>query len=193
MNGQKIGYIRVSSTDQNTERQLDGLELDRTFTDKVSGKSTDRPQLQEMLRFVREGDHLYVHSMDRLARNLIDLRQMVQALTKRGIRITFVKEGLTFNGEDAAMSVLLLSVMGAIAEFERAIIRERQAEGIRIARQKGVYKGRKAVLTEEQIEEVRLKIVEGIPKARIAREFGCSRETIYKYTQTEDNNLDVDI
>lgn len=183
MNGQKIGYIRVSSSDQNTERQLDGLQLDRTFTDKVSGKSTDRPQLQEMLRFVREGDHLFVHSMDRLARNLIDLRQMVQELTKRGVRITFVKEGLTFNGEDAAMSVLLLSVMGAVAEFERAIIKERQAEGIRIARAKGVYRGRKAALTDEQIEEVRQKIAAGIPKAKIAREYKCSRETVYKYTR----------
>lgn len=183
MHGQKIGYIRVSSSDQNTERQLDGLLLDRTFTDKVSGKSTDRPQLQEMLRFVREGDHLLVHSMDRLARNLIDLRQMVQELTKRGVKITFVKEGLTFNGEDAAMSVLLLSVMGAVAEFERAIIKERQAEGIRIARQKGVYKGRKAALTDDQIEEVRRKVVAGIPKARIAREYKCSRETVYKYLE----------
>lgn len=115
MNGQKIGYIRVSSAEQNTERQLDGLTMDRVFTDKISGKSTDRPQLQEMLRFVRDGDHLYVHSMDRLARNLIDLRQMVQELTGRGVRITFVKEGLVFNGDDAAMSVLLLSVMGAVA------------------------------------------------------------------------------
>lgn len=181
MNGQKIGYIRVSSSDQNTDRQLDGLMLDRTFTDKVSGKSTDRPQLQEMLRFVRDGDHLLVHSMDRLARNLIDLRQMVQDLTGRGVIITFVKEGLVFNGDDAAMSVLLLSVMGAVAEFERAILRERQAEGIRIARMKGVYKGRKAALTDEQIEEVRQKIAAGIPKAKIAREFKCSRETIYKY------------
>lgn len=181
MKGQKIGYVRVSSTDQNTERQLDGLALDRVFTDKISGKSTDRPQLQEMLRFVRDGDHLYVHSMDRLARNLIDLRQMVKDLTRRGVRIIFVKEGLTFNGEDAAMSVLLLSVMGAVAEFERAIIRERQAEGIRIAKLKGVYKGRKAALTDEQIEEVRRKIAAGIPKTRIAREYKCSRETIYKY------------
>src|ERR1035437_1798375 len=139
MAGQKIGYIRVSSAEQNTERQLEGLEMDRVVTDKVSGKSTDRPALQEMLRFVREGDHLFVHSMDRLARNLIDLRQMVQDLTDRGVKVTFVKEGLFFNGDDAAMSVLLLSVMGAVAEFERAILRERQAEGIRIAKVKGVY------------------------------------------------------
>lgn len=183
MNGQKIGYIRVSSSDQNTERQLDGIMLDRTFTDKVSGKSTDRPQLQEMMRFVRDGDYLLVHSMDRLARNLIDLRQIVQDLTGRGVRITFVKEGLTFNGEDAAMSVLLLSVMGAVAEFERAILRERQAEGIRIAKMKGVYKGRKMALTDAQVEEIRQKIAAGIPKTRIAREYKCSRETIYKYAR----------
>lgn len=181
MTGQKIGYVRVSSADQNTERQLDGLALDRVFTDKISGKSTDRPQLQEMLRFVRDGDHLFVHSMDRLARNLIDLRQMVQDLTARGVRITFVKEGLVFNGDDAAMSVLLLSVMGAVAEFERSILRERQAEGIRIAKAKGVYKGRKAALTNDQAEEARRRVAAGIPKAKVARELKCSRETLYKY------------
>ena len=181
MNGQNIGYIRVSSAEQNTERQLDGLDMNRIFTDKVSGKSVDRPALQEMLRFVREGDHLYVHSMDRLARNLIDLRQMVQDLTAKGVRITFVKENLVFNGDDAAMSVLLLSVMGAVAEFERAILRERQAEGIRNAKQKGVYKGRKASLTNDQMAEIQEKVAAGIPKARIAREYKCSRETLYKY------------
>jgi len=181
MNGQNIGYIRVSSAEQNTERQLDGLDMNRIFTDKVSGKSVDRPALQEMLRFVRDGDHLFVHSMDRLARNLIDLRQMVQDLTAKGVRITFVKENLVFNGDDAAMSVLLLSVMGAVAEFERAIIRERQAEGIRIAKQKGVYKGRKASLTNDQMAEIQEKIAAGVPKAKIAREYKCSRETLYKY------------
>jgi len=184
MNGQKVGYIRVSSADQNTERQLEGLKFDKVYTDKISGKSTDRPQLQEMLRFVREGDHLFVHSMDRLARNLIDLRQMVQDLTNRGVKVTFVKEVLTFNGDDTAMSVLLLSVMGAVAEFERAIIRERQAEGIRIAKVKGVYKGRKASLTIDQAEEVRQKVAAGIPKAKVAREYKCSRETLYKYLRS---------
>ncbi len=181
MNGQKVGYIRVSSAEQNTERQLDGITLDKIFTDKISGKSTDRPQLQEMLRFVREGDHLFVHSMDRLARNLVDLRQMVQELTNRGVKVIFVKESLTFNGDDTAMSVLLLSVMGAVAEFERAIIRERQAEGIRIAKIKGVYKGRRASLTNVQVEEVRQKVAAGVPKAKVAREYKCSRETLYKY------------
>lgn len=181
MNGQKIGYIRVSSEEQHTDRQLDGLELDRTFIDRVSGKSTDRPQLQEMLRFVRQGDSLFIHSMDRFARNLVDLRQMVTDLTGRGVRVHFVKEALTFDGDDTAMSVLLLSVMGAVAEFERSIIRERQAEGIRIAKQKGVYKGRKASITNEQAEEVRQKVAAGVPKAKLAREYKCSRETLYKY------------
>lgn len=181
MVGQKVGYIRVSSEDQNTGRQLEGLELHKTFTDKVSGKSTDRPQLQEMLRFLREGDQLFVHSMDCLARNLVDLRQMVADLTARGVKVHFTKECLTFNGDDTAMSVLLLSVMGAVAKFERAIIRERQAEGIRIAKTNGVYKGRKVSLTNEQIEEVKLKVAAGIPKAKIAREYKCNRETIYRY------------
>ena len=185
MNGQNIGYIRVSSAEQNTERQLDGLDMNRIFTDKVSGKSVDRPALQEMLRFVRDGDHLFVHSMDRLARNLIDLRQMVQDLTAKGVRVTFVKENLVFNGDDAAMSVLLLSVMGAVAEFERAILRERQAEGIRIAKQKGVYKGRKASLTNDQMVEIQEKVAAGIPKAKIAREYKCSRETLYKYLRPQ--------
>jgi DNA invertase Pin-like site-specific DNA recombinase len=181
MVGQRIGYIRVSSSDQNTERQLEGIELHRIFTDKVSGKSTDRPALQEMIRFLREGDQLFVHSMDRLARNLVDLRQMVKDLTSRGISVQFVKEGLTFTGDDGAMSVLLLSVMGAVAEFERSIIRERQAEGIKIARQKGVYKGRKASLTNDQAAEARAKIAAGVPKSKVAREYKCSRQTLYKY------------
>ena len=189
MIGHKIGYIRVSSAEQNTERQLDGLTMDRVFTDKVPGKSTDRPQLQEMLRFLREGDMLFVHSMDRLARNLVDLRQMVQDLTNRGVKVTFVKESLTFNGDDTAMSVLLLSVMGAVAEFERAIIRERQAEGIRIAKVKGIYKGRRASLTNDQAEEVRRKVAAGVPKAKVAREYKCSRETLYKYLRQIDAAL----
>lgn len=181
MIGQKIGYLRVSSEDQNISRQLEGIELDRTFVDKISGKSTDRPQLQEMLRFVREGDHLYVHAMDRLARNLIDLRQMVQDLTTQGVTVTFIKEGLTFSGNDDAMSVLLLSVMGAVAEFERTLIRERQAEGILLAKSKGVYKGRSCAMTAAQVEEAVRKVSAGVPKAKIAREFKISRETLYKY------------
>ncbi len=181
MLGQKIGYIRVSTEDQKTDRQLEGVKLDQTFIDKISGKSTDRPALQEMLRFVREGDHLFIHSMDRLARNLVDLRQMVSDLTGRGIQVSFTKENLTFSGKDDPISVLLLNVVGAVSEFERSIIHERQAEGIRIARKKGVYKGRKASLTQEQTTEAIRMVEAGIPKATVAREMKCSRETLYKY------------
>lgn len=185
MNGQKIGYTRVSDEGQNLDRQLEGHQLDRIFQDKVSGKSVDRPALQEMLRFVRDGDHLYVHSMDRLARNLMDLRQMVKDLTSRGVKITFVKEGLTFTGEDEAMSVLLLSVMGAVAEFERAVLRDRQAEGIRIAKAKGVYRGRAAALTGEQVEQAQKMVASGVPKAKVARNLSICRETLYKYLRVD--------
>ncbi|WP_019012211.1 recombinase family protein [Deinococcus aquatilis] len=180
MNGQRIGYIRVSSFDQNPDRQLNGLNLARTFTDLASGKDTQRPQLKILLEFVREGDTVVVHSMDRLARNLDDLRQLVNSLTKRGIRVAFVKEGLTFTGEESPMSTLLLSVMGAFAEFERALIRERQREGIALARKQGKYRGRKKALSPEQIEQLRTRIQAGEPKAMLARELGISRETLYR-------------
>lgn len=179
-NGQRVGYIRVSTVEQNTSRQLEGEKLDRTFEDKVSGKSVDRPQLQAMLDFVREGDTVLVHSMDRLARNLDDLRKMVRELTDRGVKIQFIKESLTFTGEDSPMANLLLSVMGAFAEFERALIRERQLEGVAIAKKKGLYKGRKPKFSEHQISEIKARAKAGEKKAALAREFEVSRETIYK-------------
>jgi DNA invertase Pin-like site-specific DNA recombinase len=185
MIGQRIGYIRVSSDDQNPERQLDGIPTDRLFIDKASGKDTTRPKLEEMLRFVREGDVVIVHSMDRLARNLDDLRHLVQDLTKRGIRVEFVKEGLHFTGEDSPMANLLLSVMGAFAEFERALIKERQREGIALAKQRDVYKGRKSSLNQAQIAEIRARAAEGENKTQLAREFCISRETLYQYLRLD--------
>lgn len=178
-NTQRIGYIRVSSDDQNPDRQLDGQHLDRIFTDKISGKSIDRPALSECLKYIRSGDTLVVHSMDRLARNLDDLRSIVKSLTDCQIRVEFIKEGLTFTGEDSPISTLLLNVMGAFAEFERELIRERQREGIEIAKQKGKYKGRKRALSPEQIKQVREMDSKGISKAEIARELKVSRQTIY--------------
>jgi DNA invertase Pin-like site-specific DNA recombinase len=183
--GQRVGYVRVSTTDQNTERQLDGVVLDRTFTDKASGKDTKRPQLRAALDYVREGDTLIIHSMDRLARNLDDLRSIVRELTARGVRVEFVKESLTFTGEDSPMSNLLLSVMGAFAEFERALIRERQREGIALAKTKGVYKGRKASLTKEQVAGVRERVARGESKAALAAEYGVARQTIYNAIAVE--------
>jgi len=184
LQGHRIGYIRVSSFDQNPERQLEQVEVSKVFTDKASGKDTERPALDELLAFVREGDTVVVHSMDRLARNLDDLRRLVQQLTKRGVRIEFVKECLTFTGEDSPMANLLLSVMGAFAEFERALIRERQREGIALAKQRGAYRGRKKALSTEQVAELQSRASAGEQKAKLAREYGISRETLYQYLKT---------
>ena len=180
--GQKVGYIRVSSVDQNDARQLDGVQVDRTFTDKASGKDTKRPELERMLEYVREGDTVFVHSMDRLARNLDDLRRIVKLLTKDRVEVRFIKEGLVFNGDDTPMSNLLLSVMGAFAEFERQLIKERQREGIAIAKQKGIYKGRRPSLTPERIDELRQRAEAetGVNKTHLAKQFGISRETLYQ-------------
>ena len=176
-----IGYVRVSSFDQNPERQLEQVEVGKVFTDKASGKDTQRPELDSLLAFVREGDTVVVHSMDRLARNLDDLRRLVQKLTRRGVRIEFVKECLTFTGEDSPMANLMLSVMGAFAEFERALIRERQREGIALAKQRGAYRGRKKALSPERAAELLQRVKAGEQKAKLAREFGISRETLYQY------------
>ena len=181
MQGQRIGYVRVSSFDQNPERQLEQVEVGKVFTDKASGKDTQRPELDSLLAFVREGDTVVVHSMDRLARNLDDLRRLVQKLTRRGVRIEFVKECLTFTGEDSPMANLMLSVMGAFAEFERALIRERQREGIALAKQRGTYRGRKKALSPERAAELLQRVKAGEQKAKLAREFGISRETLYQY------------
>lgn len=187
--GQSVGYIRVSTLDQNTERQLDGLHLDKTFTDKASGKDADRPQLLLALDYVREGDTLVCHSMDRLARNLDDLRRIVRELTSRGVAVRFVRESLTFTGEDTPMATLLLSVMGAFAEFERSLIKERQREGIAIAKTKGIYKGRKKSLNDDQVAALRTRDQANLGKNRtaLAKEFGISRETLYQYLRPAAN------
>lgn len=185
MAGHRVGYIRVSSYEQNPERQLDGLVLDRVFTDRVSGKDTDRPQLTALLAFIRPGDTMVVHSMDRLARNLDDLRHLVQDLTRRNIQVQFIKEQLTFTGDDAPMATLLLSVMGAFAEFERALIRERQREGVALAKAQGKYKGRKQILSQAAIHQLQVRVASGEPKAQLARELGISRETLYRYLRQD--------
>ncbi|MFP5236108.1 MAG: recombinase family protein [Acidobacteriota bacterium] len=177
--GKRIGYVRVSSVDQNTARQLDGVSLDKTFTDKASGKDTNRPQLKAALDYLRDGDVLVVHSMDRLARNITDLLQTVESLNARGVVVEFVKEGLTFTGDDSAMSKLMLTIMGGVAEFERAMIRERQLEGIAKAKQAGKYRGRPSTMTVAQMQTIRERSAAGAKKAALAREFGVTRQTIY--------------
>ena len=187
MGGQRIGYVRVSTFDQNPERQLDQIPVDRLFIDKASGKDTQRPELDALFAFAREGDTVVVHSMDRLARNLDDLRRIVQDLIRRGVHITFVKESLAFTGEDSPMAHLMLSVMGAFAEFERSLLRERQREGIALARKRGAYRGRKKALSNIQLGALHQRIEAGGSKAQIAREFGISRETLYQYLRAKES------
>ena len=177
----KIGYRRVSTLDQNTARQLDGLTLDKTFEDHASGKDTARPQLQAALEWVREGDTLVIHSMDRLARNLADLLRIVADLTNRKVKVEFVKENLTFTGEDSAIATLMLSIMGAVASFERSMILERQREGVALAKKAGRYKGRAPAIRagNGKAAELQNLIAEKLPVSEIARRLGVSRQTIY--------------
>lgn len=179
--GKIIGYVRVSTFEQNEQRQLESVKADKVFTDKASGKDTCRPQLQALLDYVRDGDTVVVHSLDRLARNLDDLRRLVQSLNAKEVKVQFLKENLIFTGEDSPMSNLLLSVMGAFAEFERTLIRERQLEGISLAKKRGVYKGRQRSLSKDQVEDLKSRIAAGEKKTHLAKEFGVSRETVYQY------------
>ena len=180
-----MGYIRVSTFDQNPERQLEGISLDRKFIEKRSGKNTQRPELESMVDYARDGDTIIVHSMDRLARDLDDLRKLVAQFTDKKIKVEFVKENLTFTGDDSPISNLLLSVMGAFAEFERKLIKERQMEGIALAKKRGAFKGRKSILSEEQVKKIKVRVVGGDKKSVIARDFGISRETLYQYLRRQ--------
>lgn len=185
--GMDVGYIRVSSTGQNTDRQMDAfngtLDLDKVFTDKVSGATTNRPELKACLEYLRENDTLHIYSMDRLARNLVDLQCIVKELTGLGVSIKFMKEQLTFEENGGSpMNTLLLQVMGAFAEFERSLIKERQMEGIASAQAKGVKFGPKAKLAPEQVAEIkeRLHFDPSIKKADLMKEYSISRATLYR-------------
>lgn len=182
MTGKRIGYVRVSTVDQNPERQLEGVELDKKFTEFASGTTTNRPQLTAMLDYAREDDKIFVHSMDRLARNVKDLRNLIDSLRKNRISIHFVKENLIFSEENNPMSNLLLMVMGAIAEFEHAIMSERQREGIAIAKRAGKFKGRSKALSKEKIEFLKEQLrTTRITKSKLALDMGISRMTLYQY------------
>jgi len=178
----RVGYIRVSSVDQNVDRQLDGVALDKIFTEKLSGANTDRPQLQAMLDYVREGDVILVHSIDRLARSLADLLKLVEDLTKRGVHIRFNNEQLEFTGEDNPTQHLMLSMMGAVAQFERAMIKERQREGIAKAKAKGVYKGRAKTVNDAAIRAAIAGngITKGLSFRQAAEQLSVSLSTVQR-------------
>ena len=184
MPGKSIGYIRVSTVAQNTERQLYGVELDRVFEDKCSGRNAERPALKECLSYLRDGDTLHCHSIDRLCRNLRDLLELVQGLLARGVSVVFHKENMRFvAGKTDQFQELQLSIIGAVASFERQMILERQREGIALARQRNAYKncGRKKALSSEQIGIIRQRIANGERKTALAREYGVSLQTVYTH------------
>lgn len=179
----KVGYKRVSTIEQNDSRQLVGLELEKIFVDHASGKNTsERPQLQAMIEYIREGDEVYVHSMDRLARNLKDLLGLVEQIRNKGASVYFLKESLYIESQaqQSPMTTLMLSMMGAFAEFERSLILERQREGIALAKQKGLYKGRKPV-SKEKLEQAKDLLKQGQKVSAVARQTGLSRASLYKY------------
>lgn len=179
----QVGYIRVSSTEQNTERQLDGIHLDKTFTEKASGSSRERPQLNAMLEYLREGDTVHVHSIDRLARNTNDLNDLVNSLNNRGITIIFHKENLNFSHDVAqsAMNKLMFQMLAAFAEFERSMIRERQKEGIAKAKAKGLYKGRKRKVDYSEIQKAMQE--DGSTFRIVAKRFGVGVATVQRALQ----------
>ena len=180
--GQEIGYIRVSTVRQNADRQLDGLNLDKTFVDKVSGGTRNRPQLQACLDYVRDGDTLHVHSLDRLARSLLDLETLVSSLVDRGVTVKFHSENMVFNQEtDNAMGKLIFQILGAFAEFERRLIYERQMEGIALAKAQGKHLGRQPALTPAQAAELVQAREAGANISQLARKFGVARSTIHEH------------
>ena len=184
MKGQNVGYIRVSSYTQNTDRQMAEATLDRIFEEKISGKNANRPQLKACLEHLREGDVLHVHSIDRLARNLLDLQKIIDDLVGRGVAVHFHKENIVFSGDTNPMQALMFQMLGAFAEFERSMIKERQAEGIAAALDKGIKFGRDKKLSLAQIIELKEKAAAGIDKSKLAKEFGVSRPTLYKMLKT---------
>ena len=175
----RVGYRRVSTVEQNLDRQDLGV-VERVFEDKASGKDSDREQLQEMISFVREGDEVVVYSIDRLARDLRDLQSIITQLNDKGVAIEFLSERLMFSGNrDDAFAKLQLQMMGAFAEFERNIIRKRQAEGIAKAKERGVYENRKrkCKVSDKRILDLKQ---EGLNNTEIARYLGVSRMTVYR-------------
>lgn len=179
MAGKQVGYIRVSSGDQNTTRQLEGIKLDKEFIDTMTGSVKERPQLEACLNYLREGDTLYVHSIDRLARNVRDLQEIVEGLTCNSVTVVFNSERLTFSGDDSPMQKMTMQIMGSFAEFERTMIKSRQREGIDAAKAKGEHLGRPKLDKSLSTKAKQLK-TDGLNVVAIAKELKLSRPSIYK-------------
>lgn len=184
---QRVAYVRVSSAGQNLARQLEAIgDVDKTYREYQSGSTTSqRPVLREALDYVREGDTLVVASIDRLARSLRDMLAIMEELETKGVTVEFTAQGLTIRPDGGDLTTrLILHIITAVAQSEREMTRKRQAEGIAIAKQlPGKYPGRKRRLNSEQIREIRNAVATGVPKAQIARTYGVSRNTLYRYLE----------
>jgi len=190
MTGKHVGYIRVSSISQNTDRQLDGVALDKVFTEKVSGKSAgSREVLSSCLSYLREHDTLHVHSIDRLARNMTDLLSIVDDLIRRDVAVKFHSENLTFSPQtNDPMASLMLHMLGAFAEFERKLIGQRRREGVEAARKRGKQIGRPKALSKDDLDNIRRRIAAGEFKRDLAKEYGISRTTLYAALNTSSHD-----
>ena len=178
-----FNYVRVSTIGQNTERQLRDVVCDRIYEEKISGKDTNRPQLQAMLSNIRAGDIINIHEMSRLARNTRDLLNLVEEITSKGATVVFHKENLIFKGNEKQdpYQKMMMTMLGAVAELERNLILERQREGIAIAKMHGKYKGGQPKLTAQQVEEIKALINNRTPITQVAKQYGVSRRTVYNY------------
>ena len=176
-----FNYLRVSTIDQNTSRQLVDVPCDREYIDKASGKDVNRPELKKLLDNVRQGDVINVHSLDRMCRNVKDLLVLMEDLQKKGVTVKFHKENLTFtpNIEDPLIKAIM-TIIGAISELERNLILERVREGVAIAKKAGKYKGRKNSLSDIQIDELK-SMIGKYNRSQIAKHFGITVRSTYHY------------
>lgn len=176
----KIAYVRVSTVEQNEARQIEALKkygIDKWFTEKVSAKDTNRPQLQTMLEFAREGDTVYIHDFSRLARSTSDLLKMVELLQAKGVHLVSNKESIDTS---TPTGKLMLTMLGAIYEFERTNLLERQREGVAIAKTQGKYKGRKEIKIDDFGAQYQRYLNRELSKVQLAKELNISRPTLDK-------------
>jgi len=184
----KVSYIRVSSQEQSEQRQIEAMKkhgIEKWFIEKISAKNTNRPQLKAMLEYVREGDIVYIHDFSRLARNTADLLKLVEDFSNRGITLISNKENLDTS---TPTGKLMLTVIGAIYEFERAILLERQREGIALAVRAGKYKGRKAVEIQDFTAHYERYLKREVNKTQLAKDLCVSRPTLDKLIRENENN-----
>lgn len=181
-----IGYVRVSTLEQNSESQVSILkknECEKIFEDKCSGKNAERVSLQNLMNFAREGDHVFVSTLDRLGRNVMDLRRIIDFFLEKKVSVSILQENLHFmaNQTSTPMTNLTFGVLSLIAEYERNLILERQREGIARAKAAGRYRGRRKVLTPEQVKEIAYLRSLGVPINRLAKKHKVSNYTVYNY------------